>query len=51
MQLIRKTWESGPTMITYLSPYEECIPAMAIEVPLVLRLEFMLSELIDGRTL
>ena len=35
-QPIRVTWGSGLGMITYLSPYEDCTPAMAIEVPLVL---------------
>ena len=33
---VRKTWGSGLGMITYLSPFGVCAPAMAIEVPLVL---------------
>ena len=35
-QPIRKTWGSGLSMITYLSPYEDCAPGMVIEVPPVL---------------
>ena len=35
-QQIRETWRRGLSMITYLSPHEACIPAMAIEVPPVL---------------
>ena len=35
-QQIQETWRRGPSMITYLSPYEACTPAMTIEVPLVL---------------
>ena len=35
-QQIQETWRRGLSMITYLSPYEACTPAMTIEVPLVL---------------